>query len=134
MEGNHGSRWFQMWKWDNGYLVNDRGKVLAIVNKQDSNGSNMGVQNKNGEEHQQWELIYADELPPEPKKGELNKTWGIYVQRPFHIVSSLDSGKYIDLIGNNAVIKTPNGRTSQSWWFDQRTKTIKSWRTRSYTL
>jgi hypothetical protein len=39
----------------------------------------MGVQNKNGEEHQQWELIYADELPPEPKKGEINKTWGLYV-------------------------------------------------------
>jgi hypothetical protein len=83
LEGNHGSRWFQMWKWDNGYLVNDRGKVLAILNKQDSNGSNMGVQNKNGEEHQQWELIYADELPAEPKKGEMNKDFGFRVDIPF---------------------------------------------------
>jgi hypothetical protein len=82
LEGNHGSRWFQMWKWDNGYLVNDRGKVLAIVNKQDSNGSNMGVQNKNGEDHQ-WELIYADELPAEPKKGEMNKDFGFRVDIPF---------------------------------------------------
>lgn len=73
-------------------------------------------------------------MPPEPKKGELNKSFGIYVERPFFIVSGMESEKYIDLIGNNAVIKTPNGRTSQSWWFDQKSKTIHSTRTRSYSL
>jgi hypothetical protein len=31
------------------------------------------------------------------------------------------------------VIKTPNGRTSQQWFFNQQTKTIRSWRTRSYS-
>jgi hypothetical protein len=43
----------------------------------------MGVQNKNGEDHQQWELIYADELPAEPKKGEMNKDFGFRVDIPF---------------------------------------------------
>jgi len=34
--------------------------------------------------------------------------------------------RYIDLIGNNLVIKTPNARTSQIWYFDQTTKTVKN--------
>jgi hypothetical protein len=72
-------------------------------------------------------------MPPVPKKGELNKSWGLYVERPFFIVSTMDSGRYVDLIGNNMVLKRPNGFPSQQWWFDQKTKTIKSWRTKSYS-
>jgi len=36
------------------------------------------------------------------------------------------SNRYLDLIGNNMVIKTPNSRKSQIWYFDQRSYTIKS--------
>lgn len=35
-------------------------------------------------------------------------------------------GRYADIINNNVVIKTSNGFTSQVWYFDQRSKTIKS--------
>jgi len=65
-------------------------------------------------------------MPDIPKKGELNKEFGLYVERPFHVVSALASHRYLDLIGNNMVIKTPNGFPSQVWYFDQASKTIKS--------
>jgi hypothetical protein len=74
---------------------------------------------KHGKINQQWDVIYADEYPEEPKKGELNKEFGLYVDRSFYIVSQLASNRYLDLIGNrNMVIKTPNGRKTQIWWFD----------------
>ena len=53
--------------------------------------------------------------------------FGLYVERPFYIVSALPSHRYLDLINNrNMVIKTPNGRKTQIWWFDQKSLTIKT--------
>jgi len=57
----------------------------------------------------------------------LNEKFGLYVERPFYIVSNMDSHKYLDLINNrNMVVKTRNGRNTQVWWFDQRSLTIKT--------
>jgi len=76
---------------------------------------------------QEWDIVYADEYPEEPKKGELNEDFGLYVERPFYIVSGMKDGRYLDLINNrNMVIKTQNGRNTQVWWFDQRSLTIKT--------
>ena len=76
---------------------------------------------------QQWDLVYADELPEEPKKGELNEQFGLYVDRTFYIVSELSDNRYLDLISNrNMVIKTPNGRNTQKWYFHQPSKTIRT--------
>jgi hypothetical protein len=83
---------------------------------------------------QQWNLIYVADMKDEPKKGELNEDWGLYVERDFHIVSSLSEGKYIDLISNNMVLKTQNGRNTQKWFFDQNTRTIKSRSSTSYSI
>jgi hypothetical protein len=44
---------------------------------------------KTGQISQQWDLIYEDEMPEEPKKGELNKDFGLYVERDFNVVSDL---------------------------------------------
>jgi len=77
--------------------------------------------------HQQWDIIYADEWKGEPGKGELNERFGLYVERDFYVVSKLPDGRYLDLINNrNFVIKTPNGRNTQRWYFDQRSLTIKT--------
>jgi hypothetical protein len=35
-------------------------------------------------------------------------------------------GRYLDIVGNNVVIKTPNSFDSQTWFFDYKTRTIKS--------
>jgi hypothetical protein len=70
-------------------------------------------------------------LPPELKKGELNKDWGMKIDTPFYVISNLPDGRYLDILGNNMVIKRRNGFDSQKWFFDQKTRSIKSVRTPS---
>jgi hypothetical protein len=82
---------------------------------------------KHGGLNQQWDIVYADEYPEEPKKGELNKDFGLYVERDFYVVSQLKSNRYLDLINNrNFVIKTRNGRNTQRWYFHQQSLTIRT--------
>jgi membrane carboxypeptidase/penicillin-binding protein PbpC len=84
------------------------------------------VANKKNHASQQWTIIYADQWKRDPIKGELNKRFGLYVDRTFNIVSRLGRHRYLDLISNKFVIKTRNGRKTQNWWFDQKSLTIKS--------
>ena len=107
-------------------IVNDKGKVLEVAGGYDGENKNIAVAKSNGEIHQQWDIVYADEYPEEPKKGELNRDFGLYVERDFYIVSQMSANRYLDLIGNNMVIKTANSRKSQIWYFDQKSYTIKS--------
>jgi hypothetical protein len=62
--------------------------------------------------------------PKGPQKGDLAPDWGLYIERPFYVVSELNSHRYLDLVGNNLVIKTPNGFGTQVFYFDWKTKTI----------
>ena len=99
-------------------LVNDKGKVMTIVGDVDAENRNIGVFNKDGKLGQTWDIIYADEMPPTPKKGELFAAWGFKVETPFYVISNLPDGRFIDLIGRNMVIKTRNGFKSQEWFFN----------------
>lgn len=62
----------------------------------------------------------------------MNKDWGFKINTPFYVVSQLPDGRFLDLVGNNMLIKTRNGLPSQEWYFDQKTRTIRSQRTKSY--
>ena len=84
--------------------------------------------------NQKWRIIYVDQMKPEPKKGELNTEFGLYVERPFHVVTHLRSHRYLDMLSRNLVIKTPNGRLTQVFYFDQRSKTIKSQSNRGWSF
>jgi hypothetical protein len=59
--------------------------------------------------------------PKPPGKGEMNKEYGLYVERPFYIISMCGEKRYLDVIGTNVVVKTPNEFDSQIWFFDQNT-------------
>jgi len=48
-------------------------------------------------------------MPDDLKKGDLAKDWGMKIDTTFYIISSLPSGRYLDVIGRNMVIKTRNG-------------------------
>jgi hypothetical protein len=51
----------------------------------------------------------------------------MYVERDFFVVSELPDNRYLDLINNrNMVIKTPNGRKTQIWYFHQQSLTIRT--------
>jgi hypothetical protein len=102
-----------MFHYSDGFFVNEQGKVMDVSGGLDAENRNIIIYTKHGKLNQQFDIIYADEYPAEPKKGELNKDFGLYVERPFHIVSQLSSHRYLEVIDNrNMVIKTPNGRNS----------------------
>jgi hypothetical protein len=109
-----------LFKVQDSYIVNERGKVIEVQGDVDAENRNIVVGNKNSKTGQRWKVVYADEYEKEPTKGQLNKKFGLYVERDFYIVSSLSTHRYLDLINNrNMVIKTSNGRPSQKWYFHQ---------------
>jgi len=79
---------------------------------------------------QQWDLIYKKDWKNEPIKGELNKIFGLYVERDFHIESRLPMKRYIDLTKEtnryNMIINTDNGSETQKFYFDQKSRTIRT--------
>jgi hypothetical protein len=107
---------------------NNKKTAVSVQSNTDNENRHITVnENPDNRIAQQWEVVYADEWKGEPGKGELNEEYGLYIERPFYIVSAMGSGRYLDLINNrNMVIKTPNGRKTQIWWFDQRSYTIKT--------
>ena len=118
-----------MWRQDGRYIVNEKGKVLEVQNQNvntDMENRNIMVNNRGNDIRQQWSVVYVDEYS-EPKKGEMNEDFGLYVERDFYVVSSLPDNRYLDLINNrNMVIKTPNGRKTQVWYFHQQSLTIRT--------
>jgi len=87
---------------------------------------NIQVGARGNDIRQQWEVVYVDQYS-EPKKGELNEQFGLFVERDFYVVSQMGSRRYLDLINNrNMVIKTANGRKTQIWYFHQQSKTIRT--------
>lgn len=107
-------------------MVNERGKYVEVQGNNDRENANVAVGNKNGGLYQQWEVVYADELVIEYTKGQLNPDFGLFVEREFSVLTKLRSNRYMDVINNSVVIKTRNGYDSQKWYFDQKTKTVKS--------
>jgi hypothetical protein len=114
-----------MFRMKGAFLTNERGKVMDVHGGLDQENRDIIVWKKHGKINQQWDVIYAEHWKRDPKKGELNKRFGLYVERDFYIVSRMRSGRYLDALNRNFVIKTRNGRTSQKWWFHQQSLTIK---------
>jgi hypothetical protein len=86
---------------------------LEVQGNIDQENRNIGVNTQRNGLHQQWDIIYADEWKGEPGKGELNEEFGLYVERPFYVVTQMNSKRYVDLINNrNFVLKTSNGRNT----------------------
>jgi hypothetical protein len=92
---------------------------MDISGNVDAEQRNILMWNRHGKLNQQWDVVYTEDWKGEPGKGELNEEFGLYVERPFYIVSELPSHRYLDLIGNKFAIKTQNGRSSQTWYFHQ---------------
>lgn len=96
-----------------GNIVNTKGKVFDVSSALDAENRQVIAWNRHNGLNQQWDIVYVDEAKPEPKKGEMSPKWGFIVERPFYIVSQMKSNRYLSILNNNAVIKTPNGQKSQ---------------------
>jgi hypothetical protein len=108
--------------------VNDKGKVMTVDGGIDDENRNIQAIAKNGKVSQRWKVVYVEDYVDEPTKGQMNTKFGLYVERDFHIVSQMSSGKYIDLdVSNRGLsLKTANGRKQQVWYFHQQSLTIRT--------
>jgi hypothetical protein len=102
-------RWFQMWRnKGDGFIVNEKGKVLDCQGQRDRENTNVIVMPKSGGLSQQFDIVYVDEYKGKiAKNGEMDTEMGLRNNVPFFIVSSLPDGRYMDSINNrNLMIKT----------------------------
>jgi hypothetical protein len=85
--------------------------------------------------NQQWNVVYLDKANKDATKG-MNEDFGFYINRPFYMVSRLPLKRVIECIGaNNMVIKRyTKGRVAQQFWFDEKTKTIRSQQWKNYAV
>ena len=117
-----------MFRVEGTHIMNEKGWAASILNNVDTESKHITLnEKKDGRLAQEWDVVYADEWKGEPGKGELNEDFGLYIQRPFYIVSALGSKRYLEVINSrNMVIKTKNSHKTQTWWFDQKSYTIKT--------
>jgi hypothetical protein len=52
---------------------------MDVHGNRDEENRDIIVWNKHNGLNQQWDLIYKDKYPKDPKKGQLNKDFGLYV-------------------------------------------------------
>jgi hypothetical protein len=90
-----------MWHYQNGFVVNEKGKVLDVQGGKDAENTKILAWGKHGGLNQQFDVIYADQWPKEPTKGELNPEFGFYVETPFYIVSELGEHRHLTVINND---------------------------------
>jgi hypothetical protein len=48
---------------------------------------------------QTWDIIYVDEMPEDLKAGDMAPKWGMKINEPFHVITKLGSGRYLDHLG-----------------------------------
>jgi hypothetical protein len=113
---NTNSRWFQLFEYKNGNLVNSRGKVMDVHGGRDQEGRNIIVWRRHNGKNQQWDIQYADE--PDSK-------FGFQAGRPFVIVNQMRGKRLLTMKGNNFVINRRTYNINQVFRYDQTTRTVK---------
>jgi hypothetical protein len=121
-----------------GRVVNEKGKVFQPQGPyldSDQHNRYIYAATEVDDDRDKWDVVYVKEYEKEElKKGDMNPSFGFRIDTDFHIVSRMAGHRYVDLISNNVVVKRPNGFKSQKWYFDNKTKTIRSRKTTSYSL
>jgi hypothetical protein len=129
------SRYYQMWTYaDSGHLYTDKSRdtsnqYFAVVQgNHDSEGRaayrETSRKTTGDNWYQLWDIVYVD-VAPNLEEG-FAEEWGMWINRPFHIVSEFGENRFLDLVSNRGVIKTRNGRDTQVYRFDMKFRTIKS--------
>jgi hypothetical protein len=108
-----------MWTYaDSGHLFTDKSQgsthqwFATVQGNHDS--ENRAVYRENNKKttgdnwYQLWDIVYVD-AAPNLEEGFADD-WGMYINRPFHIVSEFGENRFLDLISNRGVIKMANHR------------------------
>jgi hypothetical protein len=122
---NTNARWFQLFKYDNGAIVNIKnGKAMDVSGNHDRENQNVVMFKRHNALNQQWDIVYLDALEAPLKDGEWWAEFGMYVGKEFSLVSKMPSQRYLDVRENNVVINKRSGRKTQKWIFDYNSRTI----------
>jgi hypothetical protein len=80
--------------------------------------------------NQKWEIKYLKETSGikirKSEKFVFNKSFGLYVNRPFRILTNMKSRRVLTSIKNNVVLANTDAAAAQYWIFDPSTNTIES--------
>jgi len=105
-------------------------RAINVAANQDRENQNVIVYKKQNALNFQWDILYVDELEPELKDGDWWPQYGMYIGKEFSITTALSSGRYVDLIGTQLVIKSRLASKTQKWFFDQKTRTVMNAQTK----
>jgi hypothetical protein len=122
------SGWFQLFRYSGYNWVNVKNhKVLDVSGGKDSEGQRVQVWKRHNGANQRWTIVYLDQSPKEPTTG-LNKDFGFWVNRPFVIISRLPMGRAVEIVGGRHIVIKHKvfGKKSQQFYFDGKSKTVKS--------
>jgi hypothetical protein len=122
------SGWFQLFKYDKSQFINwTNSKALSVDGSKDLEGQAVVVDGNKNRADQRWKVVYLDKAAKTETKG-LNEEFGFHINRPFYLVSELPFNRVAECIGaNNIVLKRwRNNVTQQQFFFDEKSKTIRS--------
>jgi hypothetical protein len=97
---------------------------MDVAGNKDRENQNVIVFKRHNALNQQWDIVYVDSLQPELKDGDWWPAFGLYIGKEFSIITKLRSGRYIDVINDQLVIKTRLTTDSQKFYFDFKSRTI----------
>jgi hypothetical protein len=91
-----------MFRYEAPFVVNEKGKVIDTDGQLDTEGRHISaVANREDNKlSQQWDIVYIDDMTF-PEKGDLNPDFGLIIERPFFIISQLESNRYLDIVNNH---------------------------------
>jgi len=77
---------------------------------------------------QHWNVIYVDEIPKAPTKGQTHPDYGLAVERDFYLVSALPSRRMAShRVGTaNILLKYRVNLPTQRWYFDGKVRCIRN--------
>jgi len=112
--------------------------VLDVSGGRDEEARNVQAWKKNGSSAQKWSIIYADDEKPKVRTKGTNKMFGFDINRPFYLRSKMPMQRVVECWGANNIILPDyvKGRRGQQFFFDEKSKTIKSqqWQDRSLNI
>jgi hypothetical protein len=133
---NTNSQWYQIFKYEGQHICNFQNhKCLDVEGKNDKEGNWVNVEKRADASNQQWKIVFLDKAKPDPTEG-LNKEFGFHINRPFYIVSRLWMRRVVECHGaNNLALNRYNkGKIGQQFFFDQKTKTVRSQLWKNYSM
>lgn len=109
-------------------MRNIREKKVISITGEDSENKQVVMSQFTGKISQQWTIIYKKDGWKVPKAGDNHKGSGLRVGKDFHIISTFGRGRYLDFTNEsrNLIMKTQNGKKSQTWYFDYTSMTIRN--------